>query len=80
MMLSELPACKAASPHRAELGDVHGNERVPHDVVREIKVFGDGRALVLEVGRDDREAIEGVGFQPGRKVGLNGDAALHADF
>ena len=40
--------------HRAVFGDVHGNERVPHDVMRKVESLGDGRALVLKVGRDDR--------------------------
>lgn len=66
--------------HRAELRDVHGNERVPHDVVSEAERLCDGGTLVLEVGRDDREAVQREGAEPRGKVGLNRDAALHADF
>ena len=64
--------------HRTVFGDVHGDERVPQDVVGEVEVLEDFAAGVFGVFGDEEEAGERVGLQPVGEIGLNGDVALHS--
>ena len=65
--------------HLPEFSHEHRNERVPHHVVRQAERVEDLSPDFLGIVGKNGKAIQRIGAQPGREIGLDGDDALHAD-